>query len=124
DPTGIDDNDVGRVPGAVDIQPIIEAPAVGGVDHRLRKLGTLNVRCDTDTLRLHFSHFLAGLHVSMRHAQDNPFGPPRVPALLQELQLLGWTACRNVEIDVRLAARATDSLRSERSPPQLKRDPS
>jgi hypothetical protein len=40
---------------------------------------------------------------------------------------LGWTACRNVEIDVRLAARATaavknNSLGPERPHPQLKRD--
>src|SRR5262249_14890935 len=48
-------------------------------------------------------------------------------ALFQELEVLGWTACRNVEIDVRLAARATaavknNSLRPERPHPQLKRD--
>src|SRR5262245_31084842 len=66
DPTGIDDDDVGRVPVAVDIQPIIETPAVGGVDYGLRKLGTLNVRRDTDTLRFHFRHFLAGLHLPRR----------------------------------------------------------
>ena len=49
-------------------------------------------------------------------------------ALLQELELLGWTGDRNVEIDVRLAARAmaavkNNSLRPERPHPQLKRDP-
>jgi hypothetical protein len=43
--------------------------------------------------------------VLVPHAQDNPVGPPRIAAFLQELELLGWTACRNVEIDVRLAAR-------------------
>ena len=32
--------------------------------------------------------------------------PLRIAALLQELELLGWTAGRNVEIDVRLAGRA------------------
>jgi len=42
--------------------------------------------------------------------------------LFQELELLGWTACQNVEIDVRLAARATaaaknNSLRPERPHP-------
>ena len=30
--------------------------------------------------------------VLMPHAQDNPVGPPRIAALLQELELLGWTA--------------------------------
>jgi len=35
----------------------------------------------------------------MPHPQDNPVGPPRIAALLQQLELLGWTACRNVEID-------------------------
>ena len=60
--------------------------------------------------------------VLMPHAQDNPVGPPRIAALSQELELLGWIACRNVEIDVRLAARATaavknSSLRPERPPP-------
>jgi hypothetical protein len=39
--------------------------------------------------------------VLMPHAQDNPVGPPRIAELLQELELLGWTAL-NVEIDVRL----------------------
>ena len=29
------------------------------------------------------------------------------PALLQELEPLGWTACRNVEIDVRLGYATT-----------------
>jgi hypothetical protein len=43
--------------------------------------------------------------------QDNSVRPPRIAALLQELELLGWTACRNVEIDVRLAAR--DGRRQE-----------
>jgi hypothetical protein len=47
----------------------------------------------------------------MPHAQDNPVGPPRIAALLQQLELLGWTTCRNVEIDVRLAAR--DGRRQE-----------
>ena len=28
----------------------------------------------------------------MPHAQDKPIGPPRIAALLQELELLGWTA--------------------------------
>jgi hypothetical protein len=61
------------------------------------------------------------------HTQDNPVAAPRVAALLKELELLGWTACWNEEIDVRLAARATgavknNSLRPERPYPQLKRD--
>jgi hypothetical protein len=34
----------------------------------------------------------------MPHAQDNPVGPPRIAALFQEPELLGWTACRNVEL--------------------------
>jgi hypothetical protein len=44
----------------------------------------------------------------------------RIAALLQELELLGWTACRNVEIDVRLGrarrppSRITPSARSGR----------
>src|SRR5215472_6465163 len=46
----------------------------------------------------------------------------RIAALLQELELLGWTAGRNVEIDVRLAGRAAaagknNSLRPERPHP-------
>ena len=41
--------------------------------------------------------------VLMPHAQDYPVGPPRIAALLQELELLDWIACRNVEIDVRAA---------------------
>ena len=44
-------------------------------------------------------------------------GPARIGALLQGLELLGWTACRNVEIDVRLgyatAAVKNNSLRPE-----------
>jgi hypothetical protein len=28
-------------------QPIVETTAIGGVDYCLRKLGALNVRCDT-----------------------------------------------------------------------------
>src|SRR5712671_2285607 len=63
DPAGIDDDYVGRVPIAVHIQPIIETPAVGGVDYCLRKLGGLNVRCDTDTPRFYLSHFLARLYL-------------------------------------------------------------
>jgi hypothetical protein len=60
--------------------------------------------------------------VLMPRGQDNPVGPPRTAALLQELELLGWTAGRNVEIDVRLPARATAAvknnfLRPERPPP-------
>jgi len=48
--------------------------------------------------------------------------PLRIAALLQELELLGWTAGRNVEIDVRLAGRAAaagknNSLRPERPHP-------
>jgi putative ABC transport system substrate-binding protein len=38
--------------------------------------------------------------------------PPRIVALLQELELLGWTACWNVEIDVRRAARATAAVKN------------
>src|SRR3981189_2883992 len=62
----------------------------------------------------------------MPHAQAKPIGSPRIAALLQELELLGWTAGWNVEIDVRPAAHATaavknNSLRSERPHPQLKR---
>jgi hypothetical protein len=33
-----------------------------------------------------------------------------IAALLHELELLGWTACRNVEINVRRAARATAAV--------------
>jgi len=29
--------------------------------------------------------------VPMPHAQDNQVGPPRIAALLQELELLGWS---------------------------------
>jgi putative tryptophan/tyrosine transport system substrate-binding protein len=48
--------------------------------------------------------------------------PLRIAALLQELELSGWTAGRNVEIDVRLAGRAAaagknNSLRQERPHP-------
>jgi hypothetical protein len=43
----------------------------------------------------------------MPHAQAKPIGSPRIAALLQELELLAWTACWNVEIDVRPAAHAT-----------------
>jgi len=48
----------------------------------------------------------------MPHAQDNPVGPLRIAVLLQELELLGWTPCRNVEIDVRLRARATAAVKN------------
>jgi hypothetical protein len=44
----------------------------------------------------------------MPHAQDNPVGPLRIAAL----QELGWTPCRNVEIDVRLTARATAAVKN------------
>src|SRR5215813_13393761 len=66
DPTVVDDDDVGWIPVAIHIQPIIETPAVGGVDDRLRKLGVLNVRRDTDMLRFHPSHVLTRLHLSRR----------------------------------------------------------
>ena len=50
--------------------------------------------------------------VLVPHAQDNPAGSTRIAALLQELELLGWTPCRNVEIDVRLTARATAAVKN------------
>jgi hypothetical protein len=53
--------------------------------------------------------------VLMPHAEDNPVGPARIAALFQELELLGWTACQNVEIDVRLAARATAAAKNNSS---------
>ena len=49
--------------------------------------------------------------VLMPHTQDNPVGPPRIAALLQELQQLGWIVGRNVEIDVRWAGADAESLR-------------
>src|SRR5215813_10176308 len=66
DPTVVDDDDVGWIPVAVHIEPIIETPAVGGVDDRLRKLGVLDVRRNMDTLRFHPRHFLTRLHFSRR----------------------------------------------------------
>src|SRR6516162_838839 len=59
--------------------------------------------------------------VLMPHARYNPVGPPGIAALLQELELLGWTACRSVEIDVRLGparrspTRITPSAQSSRT---------
>ncbi|HZN29047.1 MAG TPA: ABC transporter substrate-binding protein [Xanthobacteraceae bacterium] len=49
--------------------------------------------------------------VLMPHTQDNPVGPPRIAALLQELQQLGWTVGRNLEVDVRWAGPDGDNLR-------------
>jgi putative tryptophan/tyrosine transport system substrate-binding protein len=49
--------------------------------------------------------------VLMPHAQDNPVGHPRIAALFQELQQLGWTVGRNVEIDVRWAGANVDDIR-------------
>jgi hypothetical protein len=64
--------------------------------------------------------------VLMPLSADDPIAQARNAAFLQGLQQLGWTAGRNMEIDVRLAARATaavvtPSARSGRTP-QLKRD--
>src|SRR5262249_9487432 len=44
-------------------------------------------------------------------AQDNPVGPPRIAALLQQLRQLGWIAGRNVEIDVRWTGPSAESIR-------------
>jgi putative ABC transport system substrate-binding protein len=49
--------------------------------------------------------------VLMPHTQNNPVGPPRIAALLQELQQLGWIVGSNVEIDVRWAGADAESLR-------------
>ena len=49
--------------------------------------------------------------VLMPHTQNNPVGPPRIAALLQELQQLGWIVGRNVEMDVRWAGADAESLR-------------
>jgi ABC-type uncharacterized transport system substrate-binding protein len=49
--------------------------------------------------------------VLMPHAQDNLVGPPRIAALLQELQQLGWIVGRNAEIDVRWAGPYAEDLR-------------
>jgi putative ABC transport system substrate-binding protein len=49
--------------------------------------------------------------VLMPHTQDNPVGPPRIAALLQELQQLGWVVGRNTEIDVRWAGPNAEDLR-------------
>jgi hypothetical protein len=38
--------------------------------------------------------------------------PPRIAALLQEPELLGWSAGRNVELDVRLAGPATAAAKN------------
>jgi ABC-type uncharacterized transport system substrate-binding protein len=48
--------------------------------------------------------------VLMPHTQDNPVGPPRIAALLQQLQQLGWTVGRNLEVDVRWAGPDGDNL--------------
>ena len=47
----------------------------------------------------------------MPHAQDNPVGPPRIAALLQGLQELGWVVGRNAEIEVRWAGPHTEDIR-------------
>jgi ABC-type uncharacterized transport system substrate-binding protein len=49
--------------------------------------------------------------VLMPHAQDNPVGPPRITALLQGLQQLGWIVGRNVEVDVRWAGASAENIR-------------
>jgi putative tryptophan/tyrosine transport system substrate-binding protein len=49
--------------------------------------------------------------VLMPLVQDNPVGQARIAALLQELQQLGWTDGRNVEIDIRWAGPNAEKLR-------------
>ena len=49
--------------------------------------------------------------VLMPHAQDNPVGPPRIAALLQGLQELGWVVGRNTEIEVRWAGPHAEDIR-------------
>jgi putative ABC transport system substrate-binding protein len=49
--------------------------------------------------------------VLMPLAQDNPVGPPRIAALLQELRQLGWIVGRNVQIDVRWAGPSAENIR-------------
>jgi len=49
--------------------------------------------------------------VLMPLAQDDPVGPPRIAALLQELQRLGWIVGRNLEIDVRWAGPYAENIR-------------
>jgi ABC-type uncharacterized transport system substrate-binding protein len=49
--------------------------------------------------------------VLMPHTQDNPVGPPRIAALVQGLQRLGWIVGRNVEIDVRWAGPSAENIR-------------
>src|SRR5262249_55825205 len=61
DPTGVDDHDVGRIPVAVLIRPIIETPSI--VDVSLRELHILAVRRDMHTPRFHLGQFLARLYL-------------------------------------------------------------
>ena len=49
--------------------------------------------------------------VLMPLAQDDPVGPPRIAALLQELQRLGWIVGHNLEIDVRWAGPYAENIR-------------
>src|SRR5437588_12221178 len=65
DPTVVDDHDIGGVPVAVLVQPIIETPRIV-IDRRLRELDIVIVRRDADTSSLRLCQFPARLDLSRR----------------------------------------------------------